>query len=415
MLNPALIERLHECASIRRWNDHVRPVEFTELDKQAHKMIIAYVLAKFEETDAPGSCIDWARLVDGGVFELLYRIILTDIKPPVFHRMMREKGPELNRWVLTRLEPEIRGIRGGFAEAFRAYLCDEQYAAPEKRILKAAHYLATQWEFNIIYNVCPFVYGIDTTKAEIENQLEDYYDLKGVQKIALGRKVFGFVDLCGQLRFQRRWSQSPRIPETSVLGHMLIVAILTSFCLRQLGACPRRLVNGFFAGLLHDLPEVLTRDITSPVKNAVEGLDGILKEYETIQMEQKLLPLLPRSWHAEIKYYVENEFSNRAVDDDGCVRAGLTVEDLNDRFNHDAADPVDGELIRACDHLAAFIEAALSIRHGITSTHLQDGRDRLWSKYRDCVIAGIDFGTVFQAFLGAAPRSDQPCGAAPSA
>ena len=44
-----LIERFFKAATMERWNDHIRPVQLTELDKQAHKMIIAYVLAKIEE------------------------------------------------------------------------------------------------------------------------------------------------------------------------------------------------------------------------------------------------------------------------------------------------------------------------------------------------------------------------------
>ena len=44
-----LMERFTKAASMQRWNDHIRPVEFTELDKQAHKMVIAYILAKSEE------------------------------------------------------------------------------------------------------------------------------------------------------------------------------------------------------------------------------------------------------------------------------------------------------------------------------------------------------------------------------
>ena len=292
MISHGLIERLYECASIRRWNDHIRPVEFTELDKQAHKMVIAYVLAKFEDEDNSAGELDWLKLFEGGIFEMLHRIVLTDIKPPVFHKMMHEEGPELNRWVLDNLGPEIAVVKGDFRENFEKYLFDDDYSRTEKRILKAAHYLATQWEFDIIYKVCPFFYGIEKTKEIIENQLEDYYDLKGVQKISLGRKTFGFVSLCGQLRFQRRWSQSLRIPETSVLGHMLIVAIMTYLSLREVDACEKRICNGFLSALFHDLPEVLTRDITSPIKGAVEGLEEIIKEYENVQVEEKLLPLL---------------------------------------------------------------------------------------------------------------------------
>ena len=125
----------------------------------------------------------------------------------------------------------------------------------EKRILKAAHYLATQWEFNILYKMCPFIRGIEQIRQEIEDQIEDHFDLAGVQKLSLGRKTAGFVDLCGQLRFQKRWSQSPRIPATSVLGHMLVVAILTYLSLCEAEASAFRKKNGFLAGLFHDLPK----------------------------------------------------------------------------------------------------------------------------------------------------------------
>lgn len=396
-LNKALVERLYESASIRRWNDQVRPVEFTELDKQAHKMVLAYVLARFEDDHDPFSPVDWIRLIEGGIFEMLHRIVLTDIKPPVFYSMMREKGPELNRYVLQQLAAEIRPVHGGFAERMEEYLFSPIYASREKRILKAAHFLATQWEFNIMYKICPFVFGIDKIKTEIEDQIEDHYDLIGVQKISLGRKTAGFVDLCGQLRFQRRWSQSHRIPETSVLGHMVIVAILTYLGLQELGVCKRRLYNGFFGGLFHDLPEVLTRDITSPVKAAVEGLEDIIKEYERIQLEEKLLPLVPTAWQQELLYFTEDEFANRAWCE-GQLVTGMSTEDLGSRFNVDEANAIDGELIRCCDHLAAFIEASLSLQHGISSKHLVEGIQRLLSRYKNKRLGGLDVAGIFAQF-----------------
>ena len=64
MITKELLELLFEAASIQRWNDHNRPEHFTELDKQAHKMIYAYVLAKFEETDR-GMAVDWCALIEG--------------------------------------------------------------------------------------------------------------------------------------------------------------------------------------------------------------------------------------------------------------------------------------------------------------------------------------------------------------
>jgi putative hydrolase of HD superfamily len=86
-----------------------------------------------------------------------------------------------------------------------------------------------------------------------------------VQKLQLGKKTSNFMDLVGQLKFQQRWAQTPRIPETSVMGHTLIVAMLSYLCTCELAVCNKRIFNNYFAGLFHDLPEVLTRDIVSPV------------------------------------------------------------------------------------------------------------------------------------------------------
>ena len=106
-----LIEFFFEAAHIQRWNDHIRPQGFTELDKQAHKMMIMYVLARCEEQDH-GARLDWEVLVEGGIFEFLHRVVLTDIKPPIYHELMREKGPLLNKWVYRELEQRIPSLKG---------------------------------------------------------------------------------------------------------------------------------------------------------------------------------------------------------------------------------------------------------------------------------------------------------------
>ncbi|MCM8757039.1 MAG: HD domain-containing protein, partial [Candidatus Omnitrophica bacterium] len=379
MLTTGLIAKCFQAASMQRWNDHIRPVELSELDKQAHKMILAYVIGRFEEIER-GSKINWRQLIEGGIFEFLHRVILTDIKPPVFHRMMREKGRELNQYVFGQLKPDLSAVGHSFCQRFQEYFLQPEVARYEKRILKAAHYLATNWEFRIIYNTCQFIYGIEKTKEEIENEIEDYYDLVGVQKIALGKKSFGFIDLCGQLRFQQRWAHSPRLPRTSVLGHMLTVAIMAYLSALEVRPCNRRLYNDFFAALFHDLPEVLTRDIIRPVKKSVRGLDEIIKEYEQLQLGEKLMPLLPETWREEMRFFTENEFENR-------IRVGaqtriLSEKEIPDRWNRDEYSPVDGRLIKICDDLAAFAEVTLSQAYGISSRVMEDSRQDLLRRYQ---------------------------------
>ncbi|MEW5784767.1 MAG: HD domain-containing protein [Bacillota bacterium] len=396
MIRKELLELLFEAASIQRWNDHIRPDHFTELDKQAHKMIYAYVLAKTQETDY-GSSIDWRTLIEGGLFEFLHRIVLTDIKPPVFHKLMARKGAQLNRWVLEKLSGMLAPLEGAFLNRFEEYLMNPEQAVLEKKILKAAHYLATNWEFKIIYRLNEGLYGLEDTKADIENQLEEHYDLVGVQKLNLGKKTGNFLDLVGQLRFQQRWAQSPRVPKTSVIGHMLIVAVLAYLCSVELGACDKRVYNNFFAGLFHDLPEVLTRDIVSPVKRSVAGIEQLIKEIEHRQLEERIFPLLPAAWHSEISYFTEDEFQSKIIGADGQIEP-ISSAEISANYNRDRCSPLDGELIKACDQLAAYMETFLSISHGIKANPLVEANRHLYAAYKDAVVAGIDFGRIFSYF-----------------
>ncbi|MDR2007098.1 MAG: HD domain-containing protein [Acidaminococcales bacterium] len=369
MLTRELIEKIYDAANSQRWKDHLHPHQgFTELDKQAHKMVIAYVLAKYEES--PENAVNWRALIEGGLFEFLHRTVVTDIKPPVYYELMRGNGREIDGWVTGRLQPVLRGLGGGFFDAFSAYFAKPQHCAREKRILKAAHYLATNWEFRIIYRMNKgVVVGIEDTRKEILSQINDYNALAGVQKMSGNGKTRKFIDLAGQLRFQKRWAQSPRIPETSVMGHMLIVAVFGYFCARALGASDARIVNDYLCGLFHDLPEVLTRDIISPVKRSATEIEDKIKKIESGYMREKIFPLLPAAWHGELKYFTENEFDTR------CIKNGAPQKLEGDfvippAYDRPELKPVDGVVLKCCDNLAALIEAVLSYKHGVFSDHL---------------------------------------------
>ena len=390
-----LLEFMYEAAHIQRWNDHIRPQGFTELDKQAHKMMILYILARYEEQDQ-GAKLDWQELIEGGIFEFLHRIILTDIKPPIFHELMRQRGPELNKWVYTEMERRIPSLTNTkFLDRMQIYF-DKNTHPLEKKLISAAHYLATEWEFRIVYHLNQGIYGVEEIKEAIAEEVEEYSDLAGVQKIALNSKTRKFVDLIGKLRFQERWSQSPRVPETSVMGHVLVVAVLSYLCALSVGACKARLVNDFLGGLWHDLPEVLTRDIISPIKRSVEGLDEIIKEIEQRQLEEQILPLLPTKWHKDIINYTVDEFDNKILvkGERQIVKGDITAQYNKNRFS-----PVDGKIIRGCDHLAAFMEAWLSIQYGITSIHLANAVKSLPEQYASKVVGGVNFGKIYAQFV----------------
>ncbi len=393
MIRKSLISLIYEAASIQRWNDHIRPcVGFTELDKQAHKMFYAYVLAKCE---GEGS-YDPLKLLEGGIFEFLHRVVLTDIKPPIYHKLMSEKGRQINEWVLAQLKGQTEGLKGGFFKKMTEYFSDSEYAKKEKQILRAAHYYATDWEFKIIYPQNLTTYGIEQVKSEVTRGLAACNAFDGFQSFATNPDLQEFLSLIGKLRYQQRWSRAVRMPQTFVMGHMLVVAMLSYFCTLEAGGCDARLVNNFFAALFHDLPEVLTRDIVSPVKKSVRGLDDIIKDIEDEQMRNVIYPLLPKNWLSEIEYFTRDEFTSRVIIDG--ERKIVTSDIINENYNDEKFYPIDGEIIRGCDHLSAYMEAYLSLRYGIQSEQIQSGYHNLFEKYENKEIAGVDFGQLFDYF-----------------
>lgn len=394
MIRKAFLLKIFDAANMQRWNDKIRPVELRELDKQAHKMVIAYFLGKFEE-DTQGH--DWISIIEGGIFEFLQRLVLTDLKPQIFYKIKEDsaKYAAVNEWVARELEPFISPLGEPFVERFKEYF-EQPENSLNRRILSAAHFYATKWEFDIIERANPDGYEIQDIKRDLQARQEKHYDLSGIQHLALYSKYRNFIDLCGQLRFQLRWSHIHRVPKTSVLGHMLIVAILSYLFSVEIGACRRRRVNNFLTGLFHDLPEVLTRDIISPVKKSIRGLDALIKEYEKEQMAREVYGLLPSDWHSEMRLYTESEFSSVAIVEGRLV--SLSSDAINRDFNADVHNPRDGEIVEATDHLAAFIEAYMALKNGMTSKELEDAKTSLKTRYLPAVVAGIKFGEIYADF-----------------
>ena len=394
MIRKALLFRIYDAANMQRWNDKIRPVELRELDKQAHKMVIAYMLGKFEEQNP---AFNWIEVIEGGMIQFLQRIVLTDLKPQVLYKIKedRHRYARLNQWVYEQLKPVISPLGAGFEERYRSYFAHVEEDV-NRRILDAAHFYATKWEFDIIERANPRGYEIEEIRRDLEMRQEKYYDLKGMQELMLYSKLRNFIDLCGQLRFQLRWSHLHRIPKTSVLGHMLVVALLSYLFSLEIGACRKRCYNNYFTGLFHDLPEVLTRDIVHPVKKSVSGLDSLIKEYERQQMEEKVYGLIPEPWHDEIRLFTEIEF--KSVVTCGGGRVEKTSSEISEHFNEDAYDPRDGELIRAADQLAAFLEAHLALANGMRAPDFQKTKTSLKEEYQTKVIAGLQFGQIYADF-----------------
>jgi len=227
-LTPDLANELFRGYYIERWNDTLRPISMYEMDKHGHKLVIAYCIAKYEEKR--GNTINWEVIIKETVFELLRRIVISDVKSPIFQKIRDEKQifNELNNYIFKKLENKFGDSE--ITEEYHDFLFNnEERDTLTHQVIDAAHNYSSYWEFQIVEKVNPFTYQNDKTKLELTNKIEKYSHLDCIQRLGRNESIKNFIDICGQLRFQRRWSQTPRVPLTSVLGHVTFVAVINYF------------------------------------------------------------------------------------------------------------------------------------------------------------------------------------------
>ncbi|MDY2842561.1 MAG: HD domain-containing protein [Treponema sp.] len=409
MVNSQFILKIFEGFSIQRWNDLVRPFEIVEMDKAAEKMIAAYIIGKFEEN--AGRKLNWEWMIYSSLFYLLKKISLCDIKSPV-QQMIRQRYPDeyqkINGWIFSQYkdiigDEELLSMFSDYCVGKQNLKDDETVLA--ERVLQAAHRFSSLRELQMIEPVNEKE-RITKIKEELLCEVEKYTDLAGMRCLLdRNSRAFLFIMKIEQLRFQTRWNQTPRVPKTSVLGHCFFVAVLSLLLLRDSGVkfCKKRLFNDFFSALFHDLPESVTRDIISPVKQATTELPGIVKQIEDEIVHAELVPLMESFYVDEILYFTSNEFQNRILIselDGGKTSQNVSFEELQENYNSDVYSPVDGKIVRLADHLSALIEAASSIKYGITSRQLTSGRDNILKMYlAGTKINGIDAVRLFWSLM----------------
>lgn len=380
---------------IQRWNDRIRPMDLVEIDKHAHKMLISYILAKYDENNYS---VNWSKLILYGIFEMFRRIAISDIKSPIYAEITKrpEVFEKLNEFVYNKYSSIIEET--DLLKEFQTFLdVSHKDSSIEIRLLNAAHIYASIWEFKIIENANPGSYQVEKIRKELDNRMSPYSDLIGIQKLSEPFPIKHFVDLFGYLRFQYRWAQLPRVPKTSVLGHSLLVAIISYLFARQNNACPKRLFNAFFGGLFHDLPEAVTRDIISPVKTSSPELDELIKNLEQELAIAEIYPLIENDWIDEIKYFTIDEFHNKVVKNDEIVIID-SIEKLNSSYNEDCYNPYDGSLIKAADHLAAFLEVWNSCNAGIRTDEMSSAAHNIRERYMSKKYGEIEFRRIYEHF-----------------
>ncbi|MGL4389223.1 MAG: HD domain-containing protein [Brevinema sp.] len=413
MIRKSLILKLFKGFTMQRWNDQLRPAEFVEADKQAHALSLSYFLAKAAEKSEP---FPMEELIEKTIFRYFERIVITDIKPPVFKKIVANETQyrALRKFVKEKILPYLDGLPEDFIRRF-TYWCDN--INPEAnlvdKIMNIARADATLWEFDLLKNSNPRAFGLIELEEDMKRLQNQHLDIRTTLVAQLETKhirqenkqdLFSnenyssydqLVSMFGQMRFQIRWAQLHREPKTTVLGHSFYVAVLTYLFSLSTGACKKRIYNNFFTAVFHDLPEVFTRDIISPLKTNIPGLGDLIKGIEHEEVNKKFKMLIPEYFHQELFYFINDEFSNMTYEN------GQSVEhkgDIPKDKNFDKFNPRDGVLVRLADHLSAFVEADMALKNGSTAVDFINAKAKTIEKYSTKKIVGLDVKPLFLDF-----------------
>ena len=79
-----------------------------------------------------------------------------------------------------------------------------------------------------------------------------------------------------------------------------------------------------------------------------------------------------------------SEFKN-TIQEQGVIRE-VDFDALSGPYNRNEADPKDGDTLKVCDTLAAFIEAYTALRNGISSDQLQQALWRMRERYQNAML-----------------------------
>lgn len=404
--------------TLRRWNGFIHPVELTEVDRQGHKMMIAWFLYMLEyPTYTAEEAHDiYIEIVEDAFFTYCLNLALTDIKPSIYEQICKneEHHQAIVTWALERFIPFLNNISPRLTERAQQYLMPPTHTTQAREILKSASLYSRLWEYQLLRDANAFLHShttiVRTLSDDIEQQCERLPSLKKILPscyISLPyytTELRRIVSLCGILRFQRRWSQIVRLPETNVLGHAFLVSAYSYLFSTSMDSCPMRIANTFFGALFHDLPELVTQDIVNPVKHSSSCVTRIIEAYEYQEMERIIInplkeevPHIAKALQYLLGYDVGSEFYNTVIEADSPRIVSFRA--LHQEYNSVHYTPKDGTLIKLCDNISALIEAHTSIIHGVRSPQLIEARQRIIHTIREYVFCSSLDAESTQLFI----------------
>lgn len=358
MFSYKLAKKIFDGFSILRFTDFVTPFQLVEMDKHALKCILCYIIGKTYE-EVSKKQLNWKYIVDLCVFGLLEKCATSDIKAPLKSKLRKENNKGLVKFIVKCYFEKELIQDGAISKNYFKKFISKNYSeckkpSVEDTILYFSHKFATKRESQLIVKTTP---DYDEANNNIdESLLLAVKNADGNLKTILNgfrNKVspeFNFFTYFEKLMTQTRWSQTIRLPSTSVLGHSMYVAVLAYLALQEISFAEDVNVENLIARIKESLEYYIKK--AEEEKEKIEKKNKVYDETQ-LKTDQKNLELLENLIETEKENFKKNILNNNTKIIVDTFFASL-FHDLPEALTRDVISPVKKNIEQFEDILSKY-------------------------------------------------------------
>ena len=295
--------------SIKRWNNFPRVEDITPLDNAGFVIHIALFMAHLEEEK--GHKVDKEFIIKKIIFDLFKSLILSDINSWTRDYLLKV-DPKVMWELDKKVEDYLYSFEGGeFIKQDMKNIFWEKNKNLEKDIIFAAKKFAGHQECAV--NARVFSYAYDVALEEINNYFDENKNkLYSLNQILNNEKYRTYLSHIRRLSHAMRWAWKKRNYDISVMSHLVIVTFI-SYVLGNIENNNWKKFDIYelmIKSAYHDIPEAITWDIITPIKNATTWFREALEKVEKKMMDDYFFLYVPKKYKKEMWEYMLDPFSD---------------------------------------------------------------------------------------------------------
>lgn len=295
--------------SIKRWNNFPRVEDITPLDNAGFVIHVALFMSYLEEKN--WEKVDKVYIVKKIIFELLKSLVLSDI-----NSWTRDYILKTNPEIMDKLEQKVLDYflamqDGDFLKKdIKDILWNKENNSIEDKIILWAKKFA--WHHECVINARVFLSSYDVALDEIDSYLENNRNkLFSLNELLKNDKYKTYLSHIRRLSHAMRWSWKQRKYPVSVMSHLVIVTFISYMLwnLENQNGWDYDVFEMMIRSIYHDIPEAITWDIITPIKNSVDGFIETLEQVEEKMMNDYFFVYVNEKYRNKISKYMLEPFS----------------------------------------------------------------------------------------------------------